>query len=207
MKGPTKTPAIGLPRIARSRVGLPFVAMLVLLQAFASRPAAGAALDGVFEVRSAYLTVDEGVFLLNVRTEYPVNEEIRSALTDGVTLYFDLEARVERSRRLWLDATLVELTLRRELSWHAVRERYVVRDVVHGEQEFYLTLERALQAVGSISAFPVVTEPQLATDAAYQISVRASMRRGSMPDALRTLIWWSDSWHRSTDWYTWSLPR
>jgi hypothetical protein len=206
MKGPTKTPAFGPPRRAPCR-GLPLVAMLVMLLPFAARPAAGAVLDGVFEVRSAYLTVDEGVFQLNVRTEYPVSDEIRRALTDGVTLYFDLEARVERSRRLWLDATLVELTLRRELSWHAVRERYVVRDMVRGEQEFHVTLEQALQAIGAVSAFPVITEPQLATDAAYQISVRASMRRGSMPDALRTLIWWSDSWHRATDWYTWSLPR
>jgi hypothetical protein len=147
------------------------------------------------------------VFELNVRTEYPVNEEIRSALTDGVTLHFDLEARVERSRRLWLDATVVEVALRRELSWHAVRERYVVRDAMHGEQEFHVSLEQALESIGTVSGYPVVTEPQLDADAPYQISVRASMRRGSMPDALRTLIWWSDSWHRSTDWYSWSLPR
>jgi hypothetical protein len=147
------------------------------------------------------------VFELNVRTEYPVTDEIRSALTDGVTLYFDLEARVERSRRLWIDATLVELTLRRELSWHAVRERYVVRDVLRGEQDFYTTLEHALEAVGTVDGFPVVTEPQLDVDASYEMSVRASMRRGSMPDALRTLFWWSDGWHRNTDWYTWSLPR
>ena len=171
-------------------------------------PAAfGAMLDGVFEVRSAYLTVDEGVYQLNARTEYPVNDEIRTALTDGVTLYFDLEARVERSRRLWLDATVVELTLRRELSWHAVRERYVVRDLARGEQEFYITLEQALQSIGVVTNTPVITEPQLAPDASYEISVRAGMRRGSMPDALRTLIWWSDSWHRRTDWVTWSLPR
>lgn len=171
-------------------------------------PAALAAmLDGVFEVRTAYVTVDEGVYQLNARTEYPVNDEIRTALTDGVTLHFDLEARVERSRRLWLDATVAELSLRRELAWHAVRERYVVRDLARGEQEFYLTLEQALQAIGVVTNYPVITEPQLSPDASYEISVRAGMRRGSMPDALRTLIWWSDSWHRRTDWVTWSLPR
>jgi len=167
----------------------------------------GAMLDGVFEVRTAYLTVDEGVYQLNARTEFPINDEIRTALTDGVTLYFDLEARVDRSRKLWLDATVVELTLRRELSWHAVRERYVVRDLARGEQEFYVTLDQALQSIGVVTNYPVITEPQLAADASYDISVRASMRRGSMPDALRTLIWWSDSWHRRTDWVTWSLPR
>lgn len=192
MKGPQKTPAIA--------------ALLALLCA-CLQPAIAAVLDGVFEVRSAYLTVDAGVYQLNARTEYPVNEEIRTALTDGVTLYFDFEARVDRSRRFWVDATVVELTVRRELSWHAVRERYVVRDMAHGGQEFYTTLEQALAAIGDITNYPVITEPQLAADAGYEISVRANMRRGSMPDALRTLIWWSDGWHRRTDWYTWSLPR
>ncbi len=195
MKGRQKTPAIHAWTLTFALV------VLALPAAFA------AMLDGVFEVRSAYLTVDEGVYQLNARTEFPLNDEIRTALTDGVTLYFDLEARVDRSRRLWLDATVVELTLRRELSWHAVRERYVVRDLARGEQEFYVTLDQALQAIGVVTNYPVITEPQLAPDASYEISVRAGMRRGTMPDALRTLIWWSDSWHRRTDWVTWSLPR
>jgi uncharacterized protein DUF4390 len=182
-------------------------ALVLVLLALLSTAVPAAVLDGTFEVRTAYLAVDEGVYQLNVRTEYPVSEEIRNALTDGVTLYFDLEARVERTRRLWMDATVAEVTLRRELSWHAVRERYVVRDVSRGEQEYYVSLDQALQSIGMVSNFPVITEPQLSPDASYEISVRASVRRGSMPDALRTLVWWSDSWHRRTDWYTWSVPR
>lgn len=197
--------------LASARQGSPSSAMLrlavlltVLLMPWAARTAV---LDGTFEVTSAYVTVDQGVFLLNVRTVYPVTDEIRNALADGVTLYFDIEARVERKRRFWLDATVVETNLRRELSYHAVKERYVVRDLAGGEQELFLTLEQALQDIGTVRDYPVVVEPQLAADASYEISVRASMRRGSMPDAIRALIWWSDSWHRQTDWYTWSLPR
>jgi hypothetical protein len=193
----------GLRNTAANRASALVLALLTLL----STGAPAAVLDGTFEVRTAYLAVDDGVYQLNVRTEYPVNEEIRTALTDGVTLYFDLEARVDRSRRLWLDATVVEVTLRRELSWHAVRERYVVRDASRGEQDYYVSLDQALQAIGIVSNYPVITEPQLAPDASYEISVRASVRRGSMPDALRALVWWSDSWHRRTDWYSWSVPR
>ena len=32
-----------------------------------------AALDGVLEVRSAYVNIDNGVFLLHARVEYPVS--------------------------------------------------------------------------------------------------------------------------------------
>src|SRR6202166_3536768 len=86
-------------------------------------------LDGVLEVRSAYVNIDKGVFLLHARVEYPVNPAIRDALRDGVTLTFELDTRVERERRLWFNASIVDLTLRRELMYHAVTDRYVVRNV------------------------------------------------------------------------------
>ncbi len=102
---------------------------------------------------------------------------------------------------------MVDITLRRELSWHEVSERFVVRDPERGEQENFTSLDQALARIGNVDNWPVVVEPQLDADGSYQILVRASVRRGSMPDALRALIWWSDSWHRRTDWVTWSLPR
>jgi hypothetical protein len=196
MKGSQKT--LGGARIA---------AVLAALAVMLALPLGAAVLDGVLEVRAAYVTVDDGVFELNAQIEYPVNDEIRRALSDGVALYFDLDTRVEKRRRLWFDATVAELTLRRELSWHAVRERYVVHDVSRGDHENYMTLEQALSAIGVIEGWPVITEPQLEPDGSYEISIRASVRRGSMPDAVRAVIWWSDSWHRRTDWYTWPLPR
>lgn len=207
MKGPTEeTLANGRPPGGPTRRAAVLFACLCVLGLLP--PALRAAvLDGLFEVRSAYVTVDGGVYQLNARIDYPRNDEIRTALNDGVTLYFDVETRVERRRRWWTDATLVELTLRRELSYHAVKERYVVRDAGKGELDYYLTLDQALAAIGVVNDFPVVVEPQLHADDTYDMSVRASMRRGSMPDAVRALMWWSDGWHRRTDWYTWALPR
>jgi len=105
----------------------PLQALILLLIAWATRVAD--ALDGVLEVRSAYVNIDNGVFLLHARVEYPVNPAIRDALRDGVTLTFELDTRVERERRLWFNASIVDLTLRRELMYHAVSDRYVVRDV------------------------------------------------------------------------------
>ena len=102
------------------------------------------ALDGILEVRSAYVNVDKGVFLLHARVEYPVSPAIRNALQDGVTLTFDLDARVDRERHFWFNANIVDLTLRRELTYHAVSDRYVVRDTRSGDQQSFSTLDEAL---------------------------------------------------------------
>lgn len=163
------------------------------------------ALDGVLEVRSAYVNVDGGVFLLHARVEYPDNPIIRDALRDGITLTFELDTRVERERRFWLDAEIVALTLRRELAYHAVSERYVVKDVRSNDQQSYATLEEALKQLGTVDGWPILVEPQL-DGGMYQVSVRAGVRRGRLPASLRALMFWTDDWHRTSEWYSWSLP-
>jgi hypothetical protein len=163
------------------------------------------ALDGVLEVRSAYVNVDNGVFLLHARIEYPDNPAIRDALRDGITLSFDLDTRVERHRRLWFDAEVVALTLRRELSFHSVSERFIVRDVRSGDQQNFATLEEALKQLGTVDGWPIIVEPQL-DGGEYEVSVRAGVRRGRLPSSLRALMFWTDDWHRTSEWYSWSLP-
>jgi hypothetical protein len=195
------------PTRERSALGLHGLLLTLgsLLLAFASVFAVADALDGVLEVRSAYVNIDNGVFLLHARIEYPVNPAIRDALRDGVTLTFDLDTRVDRERRFWFNANIVELTLRRELAYHAVSDRYVVRDVKSDEQQTFPTLEEALAYLGKVDGWPILVEPQL-NGGNYVISVRAGVRRGKLPASLRVLLFWADDWHRVSEWYSWSLP-
>jgi len=163
------------------------------------------ALDGILEVRSAYVNVDKGVFLLHARVEYPVGPAIRTALHDGVTLSFDVDVRVDRDRRFWFNANVVDLTLRRELTYHAVSDRYVVRDIRSGDQTTFATLDEALDYLGKVDAWPILVEPQL-NGGNYTVSVRAGVRRGHLPASLRVILFWTDDWARVSEWYTWSLP-
>jgi hypothetical protein len=180
-------------------------ALLGLLALGFSGPGRVAPLDGVLEVRSAYVNIDKGVFLLHARVEYPESSSMRDALRDGITLTFDLDARVERDRRLWFNAGVVDLTLRRELTYHAVSDRFVVRDTKNGDQSTFATLDDALEFLGKVDAWPIIVEPQL-DGGNYTISVRAGVRRGNLPAAMRAILFWTDDWARVSDWYTWTLP-
>ena len=166
-------------------------------------------LDGVLEVRSAYVAMDQGVFQLFARVAYPVNDDIRAALKDGLMLTFDLDVIVSRERRFWVDETIAEYTLKRELIYHAVSDRYVTRDLDerNGEQHSYATLEEALEALGTVEAWPFLLSPQLSINKDYRVSLRAGVRRGRLPDTLRVLLFWTDDWHRESEWFSWSLQR
>jgi len=158
-------------------------------------------------VQSAYVNVRGGVFELNAHTIFPLNEDVRAALADGATISLELRAVVERHRRYWWDATLVDITLKRELTWNEVSQHYILHETDRAEQESFQALDQALAAAGQVEGWPVVVEPQLDPESTYAIRVRAAVRRGRLPETLRRLMFWSDSWSRSSDWYEWTLPR
>ncbi len=164
-------------------------------------------LDGELEIRSAYAVPSHGVIMLSVRVGYPRSNMLGATLKDGVTLSFDLECTVSRHRRLWFDAEAVSLLRHSELSYQVVTDRYLLRNIDSRTQETYPTLDEALEHVGTVDEWPIAVESQLPHEEEWQISLRAGVRRGHMPDALRALMFWSDAWHRTSDWYTWTLVR
>ena len=181
--------------------------LLALLFALPLAADEASPLGGTFEVGSASITNRRGVWELNAHVRYPDNERIRGALQDGVTLTFDLEVAISRHRRFWFDADVLSLDLRRDLSYHVVSDRYVLGSSDGREIETFPTIEAALERLGDITDWPVVVDSQLTGEGPWQVSVRAGVRRGRMPDALRALVFWSDAWHRTSEWYRWTLPR
>src|ERR1700741_5409483 len=87
---------------------LPLVALLPL----AGGRARADVLDGVLEVSSAYASPQDGVYQLFARVAYPVNDDIRAALKDGLKLTFALDVVVSRERRFWVDDDVANYTLK-----------------------------------------------------------------------------------------------
>jgi len=187
---------------ATTMIRLALLALTVVPGARADDP-----LDGALEIRSAYAVPSHGVIVLTARILYPQNEQLSASLKDGITLSFDLECVVSRHRHLWFDAVAADLVRRRELSYHVVTSRYLLRDADGGAQESFPTLAAALASLGQVEEWPVAVDSQLRSDEQWQIALRAGVRRGHMPDALRMLVFWSDAWHRTSEWYTWTLVR
>ena len=181
------------------------IALALLVLAVARTVAGASALDGTLAVRSAYVNFDHGVIELNAQVTYPLNPTILKALQNGVTLSFDVETRIEQVRRFWFNATVIDLTLHRELAYHVVTRRYVVRDVQSGAERSFDTVKKALDYLERVRDWPILVESQLHSGR-YIISVRAGVRRGKLPASLRALLFWTDDWQRESAWYSWSLP-
>ncbi len=174
----------------------------VVLVAIIAFPAAAWA-QSRFEIRSAYVEPADGVYELNTTINFDLPEGARAVVREGVPLTLHLEIVVRRRRNYWFDYTVATLEQNYELVYHALSERYLVRNLNSGEQASYATLDAALDELRVISGLPILDQA-LIERGRHEISIRASIDVHTMPDALRFVLFWADDWRQRSEWYTWS---
>ncbi|HEY5810659.1 MAG TPA: DUF4390 domain-containing protein [Povalibacter sp.] len=178
---------------------LPWITALVFISM-----AAWAQLEQRFEIRSAYVEPAEGVYQLNATLVFELPEGAREAIREGAPLTLDLEIVLHRSRRYWLDETVATLTQRYELVYHALSERYLLRNLNSDEQASYATLDAALDSMRVMTGLPILDKALVLPDSRHEISLRGHLDVRTMPDALRFIVFWANDWRQTTEWYTWS---
>lgn len=191
------------PRVLRGPAALQLLFVLVCA-GVCYAPSSWA--QGRFDVRSAYIERAEGVYQLNATLDVEIAEGARAAVRDGAPFTMHLEIVVRRARSYWLDEVVATLDQSYELIYHALSDRYLVRNVNSGEQVSYATLDAALDSLRVITNLPILDQALVQPERRHEISLRASADVRTMPDTLRFILFWSDDWRQRSEWYTWS-PR
>jgi hypothetical protein len=157
-----------------------------------------------FEIRSAYIEPTDSVYELNATINFELPEGAREIVREGVPLTLHLEIIVKRQRNYWVDYAVATLEQRYELVYHALSERYLVRNLNSGDQTSFPTLEAALDQLRVVSKLPLLDKALVEDGRRHEVSVRASLDVQTMPDALRFVLFWADDWRQRSEWYTWS---
>ncbi len=163
--------------------------------------------EGYFEVRSAATRLVGGVHTLDARLQLVLSNEALEALSSGVALRINLQMEVIRERRFYLDANDAELTIRYELEYRPLSQRYLVRNVSSGDQDSFATLYSALNNLGRVQGLPVIDDALLEADKNYRVRLRALLSTRQYPAPLRLLFFWRDQWQLTSEWFEWSLER
>lgn len=186
------------PGWRRAAAGL-FAAML--LQTGLAR-----AEDGI-EVRNAETRLQAGVWFLDADITYGLNETALEALDSGLVLDVELTIRLTQRRRIIWDPVFAELRQRYALQFHALTERYILRNLNSGEQQTFGSLEAALAALGTVRSLPVIDDALLSRGERYYVEFRAvvDIKELGGPLALITFLW--NDWRITGDWVRWRLAR
>jgi hypothetical protein len=175
-----------------------FLATSTLTPAFAETSAV---------VRSASLALDpaQDVYELNAKVDIALPEDARKGIEAGLTLRFVYEIALSRVRGYWPDATVAELEQVYELSYHALSQRYLLRNLNTGEQQDFGSLQAALEQLGDVRGLPVIDADLVKDDGRYEVSLRAVIDLSTTPAALQWLLFWTDDWSATSEWFTWPL--
>jgi hypothetical protein len=162
---------------------------------------------GSFEVRSASLTLVDGVQELDARLQLVLSAEALKALNSGVTLTIKLALEVIRVRRLMPDDGEAELSITYELQYLPLSQRYIVRSINSGDRDSFATLYSALNNLGRIQSLPVIDDAILNPDRDYRVRLRVSLSTRQYSAPFRFLFFWRDEWDLKSEWYEWPLER
>ena len=101
-------------------------------------------------VRGASLALDasQELYELNAKVEISLPEAARKGIEAGLTLRIVYEIELARVRGYWLDATVAHREQVYELSYHALSQRFLVRNLNTGEQQDFGSLQAALEHSG-----------------------------------------------------------
>jgi hypothetical protein len=160
---------------------------------------------GRFEVRSASVELEDGVFYLDAWLEYRLSAEAREALEAGVPLRIEIEVEFLRVRRFWFDGSEADLRQTYELQYHAISERYLVLNRNSGEQSSFANLFSALNFLGRVTRLPLIDVALLEPGEPYEIRVRTILSTEDFPGPLQLLAFWRRDWSLRSEWYAWPL--
>ncbi len=160
--------------------------------------------DTTIEVTSASVALDEGVYELDARLALAIPEAGRRAIDAGLTMRLNYEIEVARVRRFVPDAEVASLVQSYELSYHALSQRYLVRNLNTGEQFDHGSLDGALERITEVRGLPLIDSSLLEPGPTYEFRVRAEIDMRTVPDALSWLLFWTDEWSATSEWYAWT---
>ena len=189
------------------RAAIALAAMLAVLTGAVVMAQDNVVREGYFEVRSASSSLIDGVHLLDARLQLVLSSEALEALNSGVPLTIELQLQVIRVRRLYMDALDAELSVRFEMEYRPLSQRYIVRNLNSGDQDSFATLYSALNNLGRIEVLPVIDDALLSSGKSYRVRVRAMLQTQQYSAPLRLLFFWRSQWQLQSEWFEWMLDR
>lgn len=183
------------------RAGAAGLCIALLLQAVS----AGAE-EGI-EVSNASTRLQAGIWFLDADISYRLNDAALEALDSGLVLDIELTISLTQRRRIIWDPQFAELKQHYELQFHALTERYIVRNLNSGEQATFGSLHAALDALGTVRSLPIIDDALLSRGERYFVAIRAvvDIKELGGPLALIRFLW--NDWRIVGDWVEWRLNR
>ena len=164
--------------------------------------AAGAQASDV-KIEFATSTLVDNHYQVDAFIEYKFDDEVLTALTNGIPLRIDTHIKIKRERKWLWDPVVRHETLSFQLQRHALSDHYLVTNLITDHKEQFQYLDEALRTLGSIKDHFLFDESTIVSDANYIGYIKSGLNREALPTPLRLIAYFSAHWRAKSAWYEW----
>jgi hypothetical protein len=193
------------PRIPAARSRLRETLSWISALALASATGLASADSPQFRVIHARTVLVDQVYRLEAKLGYRFSAEALDALKNGVPLFLVLDIEVYQPRRYLWENVLADLKQRYQIQYHALSDKYLLRNLNSGSQATFTGLDDALAWLGGIGEIPIIDAHLLSPGERYMVRVRSRLDIDKLPVPLRLEAYISSEWWLTSGWYSWDL--
>lgn len=154
-----------------------------------------------FSIKSADTYRLYSVYYLDATASLPLNNTLRDALHNGVSVVLSFDIHVVQKGGWWFDDTVATLNQRYLLRYHALSRRYLVDNLNTGISRSFLLLGEALADIAHLRHFPLLDKMLLGKGQHYQVDLRVRVDDSEYPLPLRVRALIEGAWRPSSHWY------
>ena len=158
-----------------------------------------------FRVNHARTVLVDQVYRLEVSLDYHFSAEALNALRNGVPLTLVLDIEVYQPRRYLWENVLAVLEQRYQIQYHALSDKYLLRNLNSGSQSTFTSLADALASLSDVGDIPIIDAHLLDPGQHYMVRVRSRLDIDALPVPLRLEAYVSSDWWLTSGWYSWDL--
>jgi hypothetical protein len=162
---------------------------------------------GHAKIRDMRSLLVDGVYRLSARVEFDMDKQVQAALDSGVPLVVDVEMQVVRERLFPWPEKVAELDWRYVIQYHALSQRYIVRNVSTDSQQSFRRMADVLDTLGNIYDVPIIEADRLKEGEDYRARMRVAFDVESLPTPIRLWAYFHSDWKLTGGWYQWRLTR
>ena len=194
---PTNSITITSMHYTSQRVAVFFAASILFMSIYGLAMAKDAKLTNIIVTNTrddllVYLTV-EGAFTQNME----------DAINSGVPASFSYSVNLYRTRGMWFDKKLVDLTITHTIKYNSLKKEYsVTRSWDTNSPVVVRSFDTAKKLMAEIDSLKVIPLEQLKKGNQYQIQAKAKLSRVTLPYYLHYVLFFLSLWDFETDWYT-----
>lgn len=157
-------------------------------------------------VRYARVRAVGDLYVLDARVNIALTQAARDALLSGVPLIFELGMDIERPRAWWPNEEVADMDQKLKLSYHALSQQFLVKNLNTGIQQSFSQLEPALEEIGELRGFPLIDATLLEPGEQHVLEIRARLDIEQLPFPLMVQAYTTKNWKIDSGWYRVRIP-